>query len=98
MDEMLSLTTADTASSPSPDIASSSAEFLVPNVLSYPLTIEAGGSLQVPIRFQPISFGPKSAKITVTATTRPVREEYGRFRECAFRKARRHRVAHASEE
>ena len=49
------------------NIASSSAEFLVPNVLSYPLTVEAGGSLQVPIRFQPSSLGSKSAKITVTS-------------------------------
>jgi len=35
--------------------------------LSYPLTIEAGGSLQVPIRLQPTSVGPKSATITVTS-------------------------------
>jgi len=47
------------------DITSSSGEFLVPSVLSYPLTIEAGSSLQAPIRFQPTSFGLKSAKITV---------------------------------
>ena len=48
-------------------IASSSAEFLVPEVLSHPLTIEAGGSLEVPIRFQPASFGAKAATITVTS-------------------------------
>jgi len=47
------------------NITSSSAEFLVPSVLSYPLIIEAGNSLQVPIRLQPTSFGPKSATITV---------------------------------
>ena len=47
------------------NITSSSAEFLVPSVLSYPLTIDAGTSLQVPIRFQPTSFGSKSATITV---------------------------------
>jgi len=48
-------------------IASSSAEFLVPEVLLFPLTIEAGGSLEVPIRFQPASFGAKAATITVTS-------------------------------
>ena len=52
------------------NIASSSGEFLVPSVLSYPLTIEAGNSLQVPIRFQPTSFGPKLATITVTSAIR----------------------------
>jgi photosystem II stability/assembly factor-like uncharacterized protein len=48
-------------------ITSSSGEFLVPEVLAYPLTIEAGGDLEVPIRFQPASFGPKAATITVTS-------------------------------
>ena len=32
-------------------ITSSSAEFLAPKVVSYPLTIEAGSSLQVPSSF-----------------------------------------------
>jgi photosystem II stability/assembly factor-like uncharacterized protein len=49
------------------NIASSSGEFLVPQVLSYPLVVEAGESLQVPVRFQPTSFGPKSATLTVTS-------------------------------
>ncbi len=48
-------------------ITSSSGEFLVPEVLSYPLTIEAGGALGVPIRFQPANFGAKSATITVAS-------------------------------
>jgi len=47
------------------NITSSSADFLVPGVLSYPLVIEAGDALQVPIRFEPTSFGSKSATITV---------------------------------
>lgn len=47
------------------NITSSSGDFLVPHVSSYPLTIAAGGSLPAPIRFQPTSFGPKSATITV---------------------------------
>jgi hypothetical protein len=49
------------------NITSSSAVFLIPWVLSYPLTIEAGGELQIPIRFQPTSFGPASAIITVAS-------------------------------
>ena len=48
-------------------ITSTSAEFLVPEVLSFPLTIEAGNALNVPIRFQPASLGAKSATITVTS-------------------------------
>jgi len=48
-------------------ITSSSAEFLVPEVLSYPITIGPGDALPVPIRFLPSSFGPKSATITVAS-------------------------------
>ena len=48
-------------------ITSSSAEFLVPEVMSYPITIGPGDALPVSIRFQPASFGPKSATITVTS-------------------------------
>jgi hypothetical protein len=46
-------------------ITSTSAEFLVPEALSYPIVIDAGDSLPVPIRFQPTSFGPKAATISV---------------------------------
>ncbi|HEY6769829.1 MAG TPA: choice-of-anchor D domain-containing protein, partial [Candidatus Sulfotelmatobacter sp.] len=49
-------------------IASSSAEFLVPQVLSYPLIIAGGNFLPVPIRFRPTSFGFKSAHITVSSS------------------------------
>ena len=45
----------------------STGEFLVPEVLSYPVTIAPGESLEVPIRFQPTSFGPKTGTITVTS-------------------------------
>ena len=48
-------------------ITSSSAEFVAPKVVSYPLKIDAGSALQVPVRFQPTSFGPKSATITVAS-------------------------------
>ena len=46
-------------------MTSSSPEFLVPEVLVYPLVIAAGVSMEVPIRFQPASFGAKAATITV---------------------------------
>jgi Abnormal spindle-like microcephaly-assoc'd, ASPM-SPD-2-Hydin len=48
-------------------LASSSPEFLEPTVAAYPLVIECGGSITVPIRFQPASFGPATATITVTS-------------------------------
>jgi hypothetical protein len=47
------------------NIVSSSAEFLAPEVLAFPLTIAAGVSIQVPIRFQPASFGPKAGSISI---------------------------------
>ena len=48
-------------------ITSSSAEFIPPGVDAYPLLIAAGSALQVPIRFQPTSFGPKSATLTISS-------------------------------
>ena len=49
------------------NILSSSGEFLVPLVLSYPFTIGAGDAVDIPIRFQPTSLGAKSATITVVS-------------------------------
>jgi hypothetical protein len=66
-DEMLVLNNSGRCTLTVTGIASSSAEFLVPEVLSYPLTVEAGGELEIPIRFQPASFGVKAATITVTS-------------------------------
>jgi len=48
-------------------ISSSSGEFVVPMVLAFPLRIEAGDSLQLPIRFAPASFGAKSGTLTVSS-------------------------------
>ncbi|MGH7120361.1 MAG: choice-of-anchor D domain-containing protein [Acetobacteraceae bacterium] len=48
-------------------ITSSSAEFLVPEVISFPLLIGPGDSLDLPIRFAPVGFGAKTATITVVA-------------------------------
>jgi hypothetical protein len=47
------------------NITSTSAEFLVPSVLVFPFTIEAGNAIEVPIRFQPAVRGARSATITV---------------------------------
>ena len=66
-DEPLTLSNSGRCTLTITNIASSSGEFVVPEVLSYPLTVEAAGSLEVPLRFQPASFGPKSANITVTS-------------------------------
>jgi hypothetical protein len=49
------------------DITSTSPEFLVPEVLSYPITIGPGDALPVPIRFQPTNFGAQTATIAVTS-------------------------------
>lgn len=46
-------------------ITSSSIEFLLPQVVTYPINIGPGNCLPVPIRFQPTSFGPKAAVISV---------------------------------
>lgn len=48
-------------------ITSSSPEFIPPGVDAYPIVITGNGSTQVQIRFQPTSFGPKSAVLTVTS-------------------------------
>jgi len=48
-------------------ITSSAGEFIVPEVLSYPITIGSGDFLPIPIRFEPASFGSKTAKITVSS-------------------------------
>jgi hypothetical protein len=47
------------------NITSSSPDFVVPQVSSYPLTVAAGGALTAPIRFQPTSAGVKIATLTV---------------------------------
>lgn len=49
------------------NITSSASEFIVPNVLAYPIRIAPGTAIDVPIRFEPASFGAKSGTITVTS-------------------------------
>ena len=49
-------------------ITSSSADFLVPSVVSYPLVVAAGGTTEVSIRFQPTEIGPHAGTIEVDST------------------------------
>jgi photosystem II stability/assembly factor-like uncharacterized protein len=42
-----------------------SADFLAPGVLSYPIVVGAGDSIDVEVRFQPSTFGPKAGAITI---------------------------------
>ena len=49
-------------------ITSSSADFLVPSVMSYPLVVAAGGTTEVSIRFLPTGIGPHAGTIQVDST------------------------------
>ena len=49
-------------------VSSSSPEFVLPGVDTYPITVEPGDAIQkLPVRFAPTSFGAKSATLTVTS-------------------------------
>jgi hypothetical protein len=47
------------------NITSSSAEFLPPEILSYPIAVAAGASVNLPVRFQPTALGASSG-VTIT--------------------------------
>ena len=49
------------------DITSSSPDFLAPSVLSYPIELGPGDSIDVVIRFEPTSFGSKSGTIAIVS-------------------------------
>lgn len=66
-DQMMTLSNSGCCPLTVTGINSSSAEFVVPNVLSYPITIHAGDAVQVPIRFEPTSFGAKSGTIKIAS-------------------------------
>ena len=66
-DKMLTISNSGTCPLVVSAIASSSPEFQMPQVLSYPVTIAAGMSLQVPIRFAPTTPGAKTANITISS-------------------------------
>lgn len=48
-------------------IVASSPEFVPPGVSTFPLVVAAGASVDVQVRFQPTSFGPKSATLSVSS-------------------------------
>jgi photosystem II stability/assembly factor-like uncharacterized protein len=48
-------------------VSSSSPEFVLPGVDTYPITVEPGDAIKLPVRFAPTSFGAKSATLTVTS-------------------------------
>jgi hypothetical protein len=48
-------------------ITSSSPEFLPPSVISYPLVVAAGVSIDIPIRFQPTAVGSWPTTITIVS-------------------------------
>jgi hypothetical protein len=48
-------------------ITSSSGEFQLAGVMSFPLVVAPGSSLQIPIRFAPTSFGMKAASLTINS-------------------------------
>ena len=59
-------------------ITTSSSDFLVPAILTYPIAIGAGDSLSLPIRFQPTSLGPQPLRPSRwSATIRAVRKRSG---------------------
>jgi hypothetical protein len=47
------------------DITSSSPDFQIPSVTSYPLAVAPGASIEIPIRYEPSGFGPEVAAITI---------------------------------
>src|SRR6185369_2628907 len=49
------------------NITSSSSQFLIPAVMTFPLVIHPGDSLAVPIRFQPTTPGAKSGVISIVS-------------------------------
>ncbi|MGD0472181.1 MAG: choice-of-anchor D domain-containing protein [Candidatus Velthaea sp.] len=66
-DEPLLLSNSGTCPLSITNIASDSPEFVVPQVVSFPLVIAPGGFLPLPIRFEPSAAGAASATITVTS-------------------------------
>lgn len=46
-------------------ITSSSSQFVLPDLVTLPLTIAPGTATQVPVRFEPDSYGDKTASITI---------------------------------
>ena len=67
-DEPLTLSNHGTCTLTITSISSSSADFLPPSVLNFPLNIAPGAAVELPIRFQPTAHGPSTATITVNSS------------------------------
>lgn len=48
-------------------ITSSDPQFIPPGVAAYPIMVAAGGSVSLPVRFEPSAQGPAAATLTVTS-------------------------------
>lgn len=48
-------------------ISSSSADFVPPSVTLFPIVVDAGDTIDLPIRFAPTTYGPKAATLTVVS-------------------------------
>jgi hypothetical protein len=59
-------------------IASSSPEFELPSVLSYPLVLGAGDAIALPVRFRPATFGAKAAMTLRERVRSPSRARHRR--------------------
>ncbi|MES9841691.1 MAG: choice-of-anchor D domain-containing protein [Candidatus Thiodiazotropha endolucinida] len=66
-DRMLTLSNSAPCPLTIQSIASSSTEFVLPSVLSFPIVIGPGDSLQIPIRFQPSGFGAKAGTLKINS-------------------------------
>ena len=66
-DELLTLSNAGHCPLTISSITSSAAEFLVPEMLSFPLVIAPGGDLELTLRFEPTQFGPSAGTITINS-------------------------------
>jgi hypothetical protein len=64
-DEMLTINSRGSATLKISNITSTSADFEPPSVVSYPLKVEAGDSIEVMIRFKPTGLGFKAGKIEI---------------------------------
>jgi hypothetical protein len=64
-DEMLTINNRGSATLKISSIISTSADFEPPGVVSYPLKVEAGDSIDVMIRFKPVGLGFKAGKIEI---------------------------------
>jgi hypothetical protein len=48
------------------NITSSSSDFLIPEILTFPIAVGVGASVSLPIRFQPSTLGPTTSGTQIT--------------------------------